>query len=303
MDNYQKFNTLSEFHRAKGLPQPEHPLISLVDYGAMNHSERELKWIQKFYSIALKRNVVGKFRYGQLDYDFDEGLMSFFAPNQVFTIKIDQRFAQYKPSGWILLIHPDFLWNTVLAKKIQQYQFFNYSLNEALFLSEKEESIIEGILQNIQREYRSTIDDFSKNIMISQLELLLSYAERFYKRQFITREKHHHEILTRLEQLLADYFNDHALTTQGLPSVQFIAETLAISPNYLSSMLKHLTGQSTKQHIQNKVIEKAKEKLSTTQLSVSQIAYDLGFEHAQSFSKLFKKKTNLSPLAFRQSFN
>lgn len=159
------------------------------------------------------------------------------------------------------------------------------------------------LMKNIQQEYQSNIDKFSQDVIIAQIELLLTYSERFYNRQFITRKISNHQILARLEKLLDDYFNQDSLAEKGLPTVHFIAENLNVSPNYLSGLLKHLTGQSTQQHIHNKLIEKAKEKLSTTNLTVSEIAFELGFEHQQSFSKLFKTKTNFSPLEFRQSFN
>ena len=203
----------------------------------------------------------------------------------------------------MLLIHPDFLWNTPLAKRIKKYEYFDYSINEALFLSEKEENTIIGIMHNIQNEYHSNIDKFSQNIIISQIEVLLNYSERFYHRQFITRKITNHKVLDSLEEILTEYFNSDELTGKGLPTVQYIAGQLNVSPNYLSSLLKVLTGQSTQQHIHNKLIEKAKEKLSTTDLSISEIAYELGFEHSQSFSKLFKSKTNISPMEFRRSFN
>ena len=202
-----------------------------------------------------------------------------------------------------MLIHPDFLWNTALAKTIKQYEYFDYSVNEALFLSDKEETALIYIMQNIQQEYQSNIDKFSQDIIIAQLELLLVHADRYYHRQFITRKITNHKILDRLEELLTNYFNSDDLVNKGLPSVQYIADQLKVSPNYLSDLLKVLTGQSTQQHIHDKLIEKAKEKLSTTDLSVSEIAYELGFEHSQSFSKLFKSKVAMSPLEFRASFN
>jgi AraC family transcriptional activator of pobA len=229
--------------------------------------------------------------------------MFFMSPNQVLRAEIESTTTVAEPSGWVLLIHDDFLWNTTLAQKMKQYDFFYYVANEALFLSEKEETIINGIIQNIQNEYQRNIDKFSKQIIISHIENLLSYAERFYNRQFITREKNNHHILDHLEVLLNDYFADGDLISKGLPTVQFIAKKLNISSNYLSRLLKTLTGQSTQQFIHEKLIEKAKEKLSTTDLSVSEIAFELGFEHLQSFSKLFKAKTKQSPLEFRQSFN
>lgn len=299
-----RIKTISEFHQFRGLPGPEHPLISVVDYAAIRHlpENNAISWTLDFYSVSLKRTSNAKLKYGQQEYDFDEGVMFFMAPGQVFSVETTGTAAP-KHSGWILLIHPDFIWNTALARTIKKYGYFDYAVNEALFLSEKEESVITGIIRNIQQEYHSNIDKFSQDIIISQVETLLNYAERFYHRQFITRKKLNHQLLDRLEALLTDYFNNGDLLKKGLPTVQLIAAGLNVSPGYLRSLLKVLTGQSTQQHIHNKLIEKAKEKLSTTTLSVSEIAYELGFEHPQSFSKLFKTKTKSSPLEFRQSFN
>lgn len=299
-----RIKTIREFHRLRGLPNPEHPLVSVINAAELRRlrDNEPANLIFDFYSISLKRNCNAKFKYGQQQYDFDEGTMFFISPNQVFGVEY-RGSETPKQSGWILLIHPDFLWNTSLAKSIKQYEYFDYSVHEALFLSEKEEAIIAGIMQNIQLEYHSNIDKFSQSVIIAQLELLLTYSERFYQRQFITRKISNHQILNRLEDMLAEYFNSDDLIKRGLPTVQYIAETLNVSPNYLSGLLKVLTGQSTQQHIHDKLIEKAKEKLSTTDLSVSQIAYELGFEYPQSFSKLFKTKTSFSPLGFRQSFN
>lgn len=297
-----RIRTISEYHRLRELPPPKHPLISVVDYAKTKLPEADgPSLVVEYYSIAIKRGV-GKMFYGQQEYDFDEGVMYFMAPGQVLRTAPhpDPGVAR---SGWILLIHPDFLWNTSLAQTIKKYAFFDYSVNEALFLSEDEEATIHGIIANIQREYNTNIDKFSQHIIISQIETLLNYADRYYQRQFITRKKTNHQVLERLEKLLTDYFNRGDLATKGLPSVQEISDSLHVSPGYLSSLLNVLTGQSTQQHIHDKLIEKAKEKLSTTTLSVSEIAYELGFEHSQSFSKLFKAKTNFSPLEFRQSFN
>lgn len=297
-----KIRTISELHRLRGLPKPEHPLISVIDFSTIKRlNEHEPKsLVQGYYSIALKRNFNAKMKYGQREYDFDEGVMFFMAPGQVFSILAD---GPVQHSGWLLLFHPDFLWNKPLAKKIHQYEYFSYSVHEALYLSEKEETMITAIMQSMAQEYRQNIDKFSQDVILSQLELLLTYAERFYHRQFITRRVANHQILGRLEDLLTEYFNNETLTDKGLPTVQYIAERLNVSPGYLGSLLKTLTGQNTQQHIHEKLIEKAKEKLSTTDLSVSEIAYQLGFVHSQSFSKLFKAKTNLSPLEFRESFN
>ena len=299
-----RLKTISEYHQLMSLAKPEHPLISVVKFESIRHlpGRAPMSLVNDYYSIALKRNFNGKMKYGQQEIDFDEGIMTFMCPGQVFRVEVDKG-QQLQHSGWMLLVHPDFLWNTPLAKTIRLYEFFDYSVNEALFLSDKEETTIIGIMQNIEQEYQSNIDKFSQHIIIAQLELLLNYSQRFYHRQFITRKITNHKILDRLENILASYFSGDKVLEMGLPSVQWVAAELNTSPNYLSDLLKVLTGQSTQQHIHDKLIEKAKEKLSTTDLSVSEIAYELGFEHPQSFSKLFKLKTSLSPGAFRQSFN
>jgi AraC-like DNA-binding protein len=303
MTNIQRVKTISEFHRTRRLPQAQHPLISVVNYADVDLAPEYYgkSWVFDFYFISLKRNISGKIRYGQQEYDFDEGVMFFIAPGQVFSIERDAHAAADR-SGWMLLIHPDFFWNTSLAKDIKRYEFFGYTVHEALFLSKKEEDTIGVIIDNIKQEYHANIDKYSQHIINSQIETLLNYSERFYNRQFITRKKANHQVLARLEALLTDYFNSDELAKNGLPTVQYFAEKLNLSHKYLSSLLKVLTGQNTQQHIHEKLIEKAKEKLSTTSLSVSEIAYELGFEHPQSFNKLFKTKTNVSPLEFRQSF-
>lgn len=302
-----RFKTISEFHQFRQLPPPEHPLISIAEIDMVKRPVEitSMSWCYDFYAIGLKRVSFSNrinFRYGQQPFDFNEGILSFVAPNQVLSLSIDTQ-QETTQSGWLLLIHPDFLWNTALAKSIRKYDFWDYSVHESLFLSGKEEGTLIHILQNIQREYHANIDRFSKQIIISQVEGLLSYADRFYHRQFITREKANHQILEKLEVLLEDYFNGNDPSTKGLPTVQFIAENLNVSPNYLRGLLKVLTGENTQQLIHDKLIEKAKLKLAVTDLSVSEIAYALGFEHLQSFTKLFKSKTNISPLAYRASLN
>ncbi|WP_316786970.1 helix-turn-helix transcriptional regulator [Pedobacter frigiditerrae] len=301
--NFNWFKTISEFHQFRGLPKPEHPLVSVINLADVNRLKAgETSILLDFYSIALKRNFNAKIKYGQQEYDFDEGIMFFISPKQLFRIEVEED-SFLNQSGWMLLIHPDFLWNTTLAKKIKQYEYFSYAVNEALYLSDKEETTIADIMHNIEREYHSNIDQFSQDVIIAQLELLLTYAERYYHRQFLTRKITNHSILNKLENILDVYFNNDSLLQKGIPTVQYVADALNVSPNYLSGLLKVLTGQSTQQHIHSKLIEKAKEKLTVTGLSVSEIAYELGFEHPQSFSKLFKSKTNVSPLEFRQSFN
>ncbi|UII26936.1 helix-turn-helix domain-containing protein [Fulvivirga maritima] len=304
MEKAFRFNSISEFHHFCNLPAAEHPLISLIDYSKVKYpvNDHELQWIQSFYSIGLKRNVNAKFNYGQQSYDFDAGVLTFVSPLQFLKIEMNPK-VKVEPSGWLLLIHPDFLFGTVLAKKIKSYDFFQYAAYEALFLSEKEEAVIVEILKNIEREYQSNIDRFSQELIVAQLEMLLIYSERFYERQFITRKKKNVELVARFEQVLSGYFDKDISVQNGIPSVNMIASELNISANYLGSVLRMYTKQNTQQHIQNKIIEKAKEKLTVTNLTVSEIAYELGFERPQSFSKLFKKNTNQTPLEFRKSFN
>lgn len=295
-------NSISELHRILGLPKPEHPLVSVINFDDIKYSADEslTSVIYNFYSICIKKDFKGKVKYGQQYYDFDEGVMTFFSPGQVISTEITDDMAL---SGWWLVIHPDFIRSYPLSKNIKDYGYFSYAVNEALHLSEKEEAMIASIMQNIDQEYRSVTDTYSQDVIISHLELLLNYSNRFYNRQFITRKQAGSNLLNHVEELCADYFTSNRVQESGLLTVQYLADKLNISPNYLSDMLRTLTGQTTQQHIHNKLIEKAKEILTTTSLSVSEIAYQLGFEYPQSFSKLFKHKTTVSPLAFRHSFN
>ena len=296
----QRLTSLSEFHRVCGLPKPLHPLVSFIDIKYMNFLRDELSdsFMLDFYKIAYKTDLCGKVKYGQSYYDFGEGGLVLTAPHQI----LETPDGSVK-SGCMLLIHPDYLLTYPLGNKIKQYGFFSYAANEALHLSDSEKETILSLFKIIDDELRSRIDDFSHDVIISQVELLLNYCNRFYKRQFITRKAVSNDLLQQLETLLDDYYNREKSLTKGIPTVGALAAALNISPSYLSDMLRSLTGQNAQQHIHTKLIEKAKEKLSTTALSVSEIAYELGFEHAQSFSSLFKKKTSFSPLEFRQSFN
>lgn len=244
-------------------------------------------------------NFQGKFKYGQHYYDFDEGGMFFVSPNQItgaHDVISDQ-------SGYTLLIHPDFLLGYELARKVKAYGFFSYSIHEALHLSEKEKTMIIAVFESIEEELNGRIDNFSQDVVISQIELLLNYANRFYSRQFITRKAVSSDLLQRVEEILQAYFQLPNEKQKGLPTVQFLSAQLNVSAGYLSDMLRSLTGQNAQQHIHNHLIQNAKEQLSTSKASISEIAYELGFEHPQSFSKFFKLKTSMSPLDFRRSFN
>jgi AraC family transcriptional activator of pobA len=260
-----RIKTISEYHKLAGLPKPKHPLISVINMEAIKNPsiERPKRVVFDFYSIALKRHSNAKCKYGQEAYDFDEGIMFFTSPGQVLGIEGNNK-EEWQVSGWILFVHPDLLWNTPLAKTIKRYEYFDYSVNEALHLSEKEELMMVGILNHLKQEYHSNIDKFSQNVIVSQIEVLLNYAGRYYHRQFITRKKANHQILSKLEDLLSNYFDGQDLSEKGLPTVQTIANELNVSPDYLGNMLKVMSGKNALQHIQDKIVEKAKEKLSTT---------------------------------------
>jgi AraC-like DNA-binding protein len=304
-----KYESLSEAMSASGFPPPQHPLIALI-----NGLDKE--WALKpahqphvlsFYKISF-RPFAGScsIKYGQTLFDYNEGGLLFAAPNQIIGGHEDElanNVNRCLNQQITLLIHPDFLLGYPLAQKIRQYNYFSYSVNEALHLSDKEKEIVTALFRNIEDELNNRIDEISQDIIISQIDLLLSYAHRFYKRQFITRKQVNHTLLQNLELILEDYFSGSVSLQKGTPTVQYLADRLHLSPSYLSDMLRALTGQNTQQLIHEKLIEKAKEKLSTTDLSVSQIAYELGFEHPQSFSKLFKSKTAQTPMEFRASFN
>lgn len=295
-----KFESLTDFHRVFGLQKPLHPLISFIDIASMKYKASELpdSIVMDFYKISYKTSLCGKAKYGQNYYDFGEGGLVFTAPNQVFEAPDDQAKA-----GYILLIHPDFFLSYSLGKHIKQYGFFSYAANEALHLSDLEKTTIMSVFKILEDELNSRIDDFSQDVIISQVELLLNYSNRFYKRQFITRKAAHTDLLQKLEAILDDYFDHEKSLKQGIPTVQYLADQLNLSASYLGDMMRALTGQNAQQHIHHKLVEKAKEQLSTSNLSVAEIAYQLGFGHPQSFSRLFKTKTNFSPVQFRASFN
>ncbi len=297
-----KINSVSELHRLMGLPKPLHPLISLIKMDDVVRSShpQEVHFILNFYGVSLKKNLKGKLKYGQNYYDFDEGVLGMTAPQQVLSVSSEDN---YEVSGWWLVFHSDFILNYPLGTTIKDYGFFSYAINEALHLSDKEEKMLGAIFKNIEQEYQNSIDQFSQDVMVSQLELLLNYCNRFYNRQFLTRKMVSNDLLSKMELMLDEYLKSNKIIEEGLPSVQYFSDRLNVSSSYLSDMLKTLTGQSTQQHIHNKIIEQAKLRLTTTNLSVSEVAYQLGFEHSQSFNKLFKNKTSLTPMEFRASFN
>ncbi|CAH0289531.1 helix-turn-helix transcriptional regulator [Chryseobacterium sp. Bi04] len=293
--------SISQLVRLLGLPAPLHPLIVLVDYNNVSIEvfPKGQKVSLDFYKISFKPTFKGQIKYGQGYYDFEEGGLAFLKPKQIVFSPEDTESYE----GIALYFHSDFIRNYPLGKTINQYGFFSYDVSEALFLSAKEKEIIANLFVSIVNELDNNIDNFSQDVLVSQIELLLNYSNRFYNRQFITRKAVNHDIITSLDKLLNTYFEGENSLKNGLPTVKYISSELKLSQRYLSDMLRSFTGLNTQQYIQSAIIEKAKEKLSTTNLSVSEIAYELGFEHSQSFSKLFKIKTNVSPLEFRHSFN
>lgn len=294
--------TVAQQHQLIGMGKPRHPLFSILrfdDFPAIKNENR-VKLLSDCYQITLKTNCPCKLKYGQTAYDFDEGVMSFFAPKQVSVVEPGDVFPS---SGWLLLIHPNFLQPYALSQKIKGYGFFGYIVNEALIMSEDEEAAIKAIFGQINREYQLPIDNFSQDVLIANVDLLLTHCNRYYNRQFITRKPVNQPLLDQVDKLLTDYLAAHEGAEKGLPTASFIAAQLNLSPKYLSDLLRQLTGRSTQQHIHDKLIERAKEQLATTTLSVSEIAYQLGFDYPQSFNKLFKNKTHTSPLEYRRALN
>ena len=315
-----RFKTLSEALSSTGFPPPAHPLITLInavdnqfDATPPLHSQ-----MLSFYKISYRVDVGGTIPYGRTKFDYLEGGLFFAAPRQIIgshpnethkEAPLNENTTGEAPVAGCLaeqitiLIHPDFLLNYPLAQKIRQYNFFSYSVNEALLLSEKEKGVILALLRNIEEELSHPIDDISQDIIISQLDLFFSYAQRFYKRQFITRRPASKTTVEKMNTLLDNYFENPGISQKGLPSVQYLAGQLNVSPGYLSDLIRSTTGLSAQQYIHEILIEKAKEQLMSTELTVSEIAYSLGFEHPQSFSKFFKTKTTKSPMAYRSANN
>ncbi len=297
--NIIKLESVTDIHRIAGLSGPVHPMITIINaIDLLDMCKSNLKYVLSFYKIILVTKMNGKFKYGQGHYDFNEGSLIFASPNQV----VGKVEADTNSEGISIFIHPDFLQGFPLAGKIKQYGFFSYAANEALHLSEQERTTMQSIFSIIRDELNSRIDDFSREVIIAQIELLLSYAKRFHKRQFLTRQVVNNDLLQQFEDLLNKYFEEKAVNN-GMPTVQYLAETLNYTPNYLSDMLRSLTGLNAQQHIHQKLIEKSKDLLSTTSLTINEVAYQLGFDYPQSFSRLFKLKTKISPAQYRSTFS
>jgi AraC-like DNA-binding protein len=300
-DNTLTFNSIADLMQRLGLHPPLHPLITLVNYDKENIDLADAgSWfVLDFYKISFKKSFSGSVRYGPGAYDFNDGGLAFLAPKQTVLMSGDHQDHQ----GYALFFHPDLLRHRQLAQTIHHYGFFSYEVAEALFLSEKEKGIIAALFGAIAAELENNIDPYSQDVLVSQVELLLHQSNRFYNRQFLTRMAAHSELIGRMNAYLHERLNrDDGLLT-GLPSPQDIAAHLNVSQRYLSDMLKSITGKTTQQHIHLLLVEKASALLSQTTLNTAEIAYHLGFEHPQSFNKLFKQKTKLSPAEFRRGLS
>ena len=296
MEDILIFDHISEYN-AFNNNETLHPLISVVDLDKAN--ERTLRKMRyDFYLVFLKKIKCGDLRYGLNNYDYEEGTLIFLSPGQVIG---ENGTESYKPQGTALAFHPDLLSGTTLSKKIKDYHFFSYAVNEALHLSDKERKIILDCFQKIEYELEQNMDKHSKQLIVSNIELFLNYCERFYDRQFITRDHVNKGILLRFEELLDEYFNSDYASTLGIPTVSYCADQLHLSSNYFGDLIKKETGKSPQEYIQRKLINKAKDMLFDKDRSINEVAYELGFKYPQHFSRFFKKSVGISPNEFRNN--
>lgn len=292
-----KVQTISELHEMAGFDKPKHPLVTVIDYSKVTVRDvpESASFICSFYSVNFKKHC--NFIYGRQTFDHKEGTLHCTAPEQI--ISVDRKKEANSTEGWGLYFHPELIRNTALGKKIQEYSFFSYTENEALHLSDQEKQTLLSILKQMENEYNTNIDHYSQDLILSNIELLLNYCKRFYGRQFITRTNQSKDIIVRFETLMTNYFNSEQLKDNGIPTVKYCAEAMNLSPNYFSDLLRSETGKSTQEHIHYYVLEKAKTILLQSDKSINEIAYELGFQYPQNFSKLFKKKVGVSPAVFR----
>lgn len=298
-DRFLLIQSVADLHRLINFESPRHPLITLIDYSKVKitNASSSNKIVNELYLISLKEIAPKEVQYGRNKFDFQEGCMIFMRPNQVFSIS--QADLQSELSGMGLYFHPDLILGTTLSKSIYNYTFFNYEINEALHLSEIEKTTVKNIFTNIETEFKRNIDKHSKALFVSNLELLLNYCNRFYDRQHVTREIPNNDVVSKFQELLKEFFGKNLQTEYGLVQVGFFADKLNLSANYLSDLLRRNTGKSVKEHINMYLIELAKTELLSTKKTISEIAFNLGFEYPQYFSKLFKQKEGVSPSEYR----
>lgn len=291
--------SVAQIHQMLGLHSPKHPLVSVIDMSKLPKKMDfgKQRFSSELFMISLKDGVSGSLNYGRNSYDFEDGTMAFSKPHQVLS-DINKEINE-DTKGWTLLFHPDLIRRSGLGKTISQYSFFNYEVHEALHLSEDEQQTVTDLVRKIEKEYHQHIDKHSQKLIVANIELLLDYCTRYYDRQFYVRTNLNQDHIAAFENLLREYFASDKPATLGVPSVKYCGEQLHMSPNYLSDLLKKETGKSTKEHIYAFVVSKAKTKLLGTTEAISEIAYDLGFEYPQHFSKLFKKQTGMSPAKYR----
>ena len=283
-----------------GYEKPKHPLITIIDYSKIVAKSEHygVKIVTDFYIVSLKSPSPKSLQYGRQYYDFEEGTMMFMSPEQVFSVGDFSEQTQYQ--GWGLYFHKDLIANSSLLKKIRDYNFFSYAVSEALHISDEEKKTLTELIKTIENECKSNLDQFSQGVIVTAIEQLLNYSERFYGRQFLTRQKLNTDLISKFERLVTDYFQSKSLIESGLPTVDYFADKLNLSAGYLTDLLKKETGKTTKEYLQIEVIEKAKYKLLNSNDTVGEIAYTLGFEYPQYFNRLFKQKTGLTPIEYRQ---
>ncbi len=291
--------SISDMHDVFGLSKPKHPLVSVIRFKntQIQAEYHHLRCALGMYCISHKNETEGSMRYGRNSYDFREGSMLFIKPGQV--ISYDGHQSSVEDPGWALLFHPDLIRKAELGKTIDEYSFFSYDITEALHLSHDEKQSLNELVAKIEKEYQQNIDRYSQKLIISNIELLLDYCTRYYDRQFYTRTNLNKDVLAKFEQLLKEYYSNGIQLSIGVPSVNYCGKELNMSPKYLSDLLKKETGKNAKAHIDDFLINKAKNRLLGSMESVSEIAYDLGYEYSQHFSKIFKSKTGMSPSEYR----
>lgn len=296
-DIVYRVTTINELHAIAGFEKPKHPLVSVIDYSKVNvvNAPESGSFVCSFYTVNFKKNC--HFMYGRQPFDHQEGTLICTAPEQIITF--DRKRDTGSSEGWGLYFHPELIRNSNLGKKIHEYSFFSYEENEALHLSDEEKQTLLSILKQMENEYNTNIDHYSHELLLSNIELFLNYCKRFYGRQFITRTNQNKDLIVNFENFLSEYVNSDKLRTLGIPSVKHCAEAMHLSANYFGDLLKSETGKNAQEHIHYFLLEQAKNLLVSSEKRINEIAYELGFEYPQNFSKLFKKKVGLSPTDFR----
>ena len=300
MNEFLTIKSISQLHQMLGYEKPKHPLITMIDYSQIkaNSEHYDIKIVTDFYIISLKSPAPKSLQYGRQYYDFEEGTMMFISPGQVFSVSDFNEQTQYQ--GWGLYFHPDLITSSALRGKMKEYTFFSYSVSEALHLSEDEKQTLTSLVQTIEKEYKANLDQYSQGVITTAIEQLLNYSQRFYGRQFLTRQKRNTDTISKFEQLVSNYFQSDLLTEKGLPSVEYFANKLNFSVSYLTDLLKKEIGKTTKEYLQIEVMEKAKYKLLNSNDTINEIAFSLGFEYPQYFNRLFKSKIGMTPMEYRQ---